>query len=52
MVRRLLERGASVNVRGGFYGSALDAAMSNGYEDIQKLLLQYGHPSPATGGNS
>jgi ankyrin repeat protein len=38
-VKLLLDKGADVNAEGGEYGNALQAALSEGYEQIVKLLL-------------
>lgn len=42
IVRMLLEKGANVNIVGGEHGSALRAALSNGVEEISKLMLRHG----------
>lgn len=38
----LLNNGADINARGGFYGNALQVASSGGYEAVVKLLLDKG----------
>ncbi|KAH8724798.1 fibronectin type 3 and ankyrin repeat domain protein 1, partial [Phaeosphaeriaceae sp. PMI808] len=38
----LLDKGADVNAQGGYYGNALQAASSRGYEPVVKLLLDKG----------
>ncbi len=40
--RRLLEKGADVNAKGGEYGNALCAASSGGYKEIAEMLLERG----------
>lgn len=42
MVSRLLDSGADVNVQGGRYGTALQAASAGGDIDIVRLLLDSG----------
>jgi ankyrin repeat protein len=42
-VRILLEKGADVNAQGGYYGNALQAAITmEGSENIVRLLLEKG----------
>ncbi|KAK4170816.1 hypothetical protein QBC36DRAFT_250670 [Triangularia setosa] len=40
--RNLIEKGANVNVQGGEYGNALQAASLNDHQEIVKLLLDKG----------
>ncbi|KAH6132300.1 hypothetical protein HBI68_255410 [Parastagonospora nodorum] len=42
MVKLLIHHGASINVTGGFYGSALQAACWKGSEQVVETLLQAG----------
>jgi ankyrin repeat protein len=42
IVKFLVEKGADVNVLGGQYGHALQAASSKGHEAIVRLLLEAG----------
>jgi ankyrin repeat protein len=41
-VQRLIEKRADVNAQGGRYGNALQAASSNGNQEIVKLLIEKG----------
>jgi ankyrin repeat protein len=41
-VELLLEKGANINVQGGQYGSALQAALFGGWEGLVKLLIDKG----------
>jgi hypothetical protein len=50
VTRLLLEAGADVNVQGGRYGNALQAASSGGYEQVVKTLLDQGADVNAQGG--
>ncbi|KAK8052651.1 ankyrin, partial [Apiospora saccharicola] len=36
--KELLEKGADVNAQGGYYGNALQAALSIGHEEVAQLL--------------
>jgi ankyrin repeat protein len=47
----LLAAGADVNVTGGYYGTALQAASTQGYKEIVSLLLAAGADVNATGGH-
>ncbi|KAH9876213.1 hypothetical protein J1614_004092, partial [Plenodomus biglobosus] len=47
----LLDRGAEVNVQGGFWGNALQAASYQGHEQIVKMLLDRDAEFNAQGGN-
>ncbi|KAH9225992.1 hypothetical protein K456DRAFT_1731416 [Colletotrichum gloeosporioides 23] len=38
-VQILLNRGADVNAQGGYYGNALQAALSGGHNNIVQMLL-------------
>ncbi|KAJ4286967.1 hypothetical protein N0V90_012847 [Kalmusia sp. IMI 367209] len=49
-VRLLLERGANVHARGGYYGNALQAASVRGHEAIVKQLIQNSANVNAQGG--
>lgn len=48
MARFLLENGANVNIKDGYYGTALQAALVYGHESVYgheemaRLLLKYG----------
>jgi ankyrin repeat protein len=45
MAKLLLDKGTEVNTQGGFYGNALNAASSEGHEQVVKMLLNAGaHP--------
>ena len=46
----LLERGADINVQGGLYGSALQAAVKGGNQEIISLLLERGADVNVQGG--
>ena len=50
VAQELIELGADVNARGGFYDNALQAASAGGYEGIVKLLLEQGADVNARGG--
>lgn len=51
MVALLLpEKGADVNDQGGEYGNALQAASTEGHEQIVRLLLEMGADINAKGG--
>ncbi|KAJ6461206.1 hypothetical protein DFH09DRAFT_1229214 [Mycena vulgaris] len=39
MVQLLIDMGADVNAQGGYLGSALKAASSNGHKQVVQLLL-------------
>ncbi|KAK4220446.1 hypothetical protein QBC38DRAFT_208355, partial [Podospora fimiseda] len=49
-VRDLIGKGADVNVQGGYYGNALQAASLGGHQEIVKLLLDKGADVNAQGG--
>lgn len=42
IVKHLLDRGADVNIQGGHYGNALQAASFRGHKQIVKRLLDRG----------
>lgn len=42
MVRRLLDRGADVNLQTTKHGSPIEAAARGGHEDVVEILLEYG----------
>jgi ankyrin repeat protein len=42
VVTLLLDKGVDVNAQSGWYGNALQAASSKGYEQVVKLLLDKG----------
>jgi ankyrin repeat protein len=46
----LLKHGANVNMKGGVYGYALQAASASGYQHVVRTLLDYGADSKAQGG--
>lgn len=50
VVLGLLEGGANVNARGGYYGNALQAASAGGHGEIVKQLLEGGADANAQGG--
>ncbi|KAH7069938.1 hypothetical protein BKA63DRAFT_569533 [Paraphoma chrysanthemicola] len=50
ITRLLLDNGAEVNVQGGFYGNALQAASDRGYEQIVQILLNNDAKVNAQGG--
>ena len=50
VVALLLEKGASIKTEGGHYGNALQAAASQGHDDVVELLLQWGADVNARGG--
>ncbi|KAF2232143.1 hypothetical protein EV356DRAFT_257150 [Viridothelium virens] len=50
VVALLIEQGEPVNVQGGYYGNALQAAVYKGYIEIVKLLLNKGADINAQGG--
>jgi ankyrin repeat protein len=50
-VEMLLDKGADVNAQGGDYGNALQAASSEGHEQVVKLLLNKGADVNAQGGD-
>ena len=50
IVRLLLEKGADVNLQGGFYGSALQAASFHGHKNFVRLLLEKGAETNMQGG--
>jgi ankyrin repeat protein len=50
VARQLLERGADINARGGYYGNALQAASSKGHCQMVQLLLEKGADINAQGG--
>jgi ankyrin repeat protein len=47
----LLDKGADVNAQGGDYGNALQAALSEGHEQVVKMLLDKGADVNAQGGD-
>jgi ankyrin repeat protein len=49
-VKLLLDKGADVNAKGGYYGNALHAASVSGHEQVVKLLFDEGDDtkSPST----
>jgi ankyrin repeat protein len=49
-VKILLDAGADVNTQGGYYGTALQAASSNGEEMVVKILLDAGADVNTQGG--
>ena len=49
-VSLLIEKGADVNAKGGYYGNALQAALAGGYEAIVALLIEKGADVNAEGG--
>ena len=51
VVQMLLEKGAEVNVQGGFYGNALQAASAGGHETIVQILLKEGADVNVQGGD-
>ena len=46
----LLDRGAEVNARGGYYGNALQVASSKGHNQVVQILLDKGADVNAQGG--
>lgn len=42
MAQLLLSKGADVNARGGYYGSALQWASAKGHEQMVQMFLQHG----------
>ena len=50
MVELLLAKGADVNAQGGRYGTALQAALYRGHEEVVELLLAKGADVNAQGG--
>ena len=42
LVRLLLDKGANVDIQGGKYGNALQAAASEGFVEVVRLLLDKG----------
>ena len=50
LLKQLIETGADVNARGGFYGNALQAASFMGHQKIVHLLLDKGADVNAQGG--
>ncbi|KAK5202665.1 hypothetical protein LTR41_011586 [Exophiala xenobiotica] len=50
VVQILLDHGADVNFKGGFYGNALQAAACNGHEKVVQVLLDHGSGVNAQGG--
>ncbi|KAJ3825707.1 hypothetical protein F5880DRAFT_1610865, partial [Lentinula raphanica] len=50
-VEFLVQQGAEINVQGGHYRTALQAAADNGYKDIVNLLLQQGTEISTQSGN-
>jgi ankyrin repeat protein len=50
VVKMLLDKGADVNVQGGFYGNALQAASYGGHEQVVKMLLDRDADVNAQGG--
>ncbi|CAA9959481.1 Arp Ankyrin repeat protein [Pyrenophora teres f. maculata] len=51
ITRLLLDKGADVNVQGGLYGNALQAASLQGHEQVVKMLLDKGADVNAQGGH-
>ena len=47
----LLEKGADINMQGGFYGNALQAVSQGGYEKLVQMLLEKGADVNTHGGN-
>jgi ankyrin repeat protein len=45
VVKLLLDKGAEVNVQGGVYGNALQAASQGGHKAVVKLLVAWGAKS-------
>ena len=45
-----MDEGANVNMQGGYFGNALQAASAGGYEQVVKLLLRKGANINAKGG--
>ncbi|KAL6171520.1 hypothetical protein ACJQWK_02534 [Exserohilum turcicum] len=50
MVELLLDKGTDINIQGGIYGNALQAASARGHETLVKLLLDKGADVNAQGG--
>ena len=50
IVQLLLAEDADVNLTGGYYGCALQAASANGHDNIVQLLLAKGADVNLTGG--
>ena len=50
VIRLLLDQGADVNIQGGWYGNALQAAVFRGKVDVSQLLLDKGANVHAQGG--
>ncbi|KAF4311286.1 ankyrin repeat-containing domain protein [Botryosphaeria dothidea] len=46
----LLEKNADVNAQGGYYGSALQAALSKGHVQVVQMLLEKNADVNAQGG--
>ena len=42
VLKTLLNKGANVHNESGRYGSALSAALHNGHEEVEQLLLETG----------
>jgi ankyrin repeat protein len=51
VVKMLLNKGSEVNVQGGCYGNALQAASFRGHEAVVKMLLNKGAKVNAQGGD-
>ncbi|KAK3698300.1 hypothetical protein LTR37_017008 [Vermiconidia calcicola] len=51
VVTLLLDKGANVNVQGGYFGNALQAASAGGHVNIAKLLLDHGADMNVQGGH-
>lgn len=51
VVALLLEKGAEVNAKGGYYGNALQAASARGHQEVVALLLEKGAEVNAQGGH-
>jgi ankyrin repeat protein len=51
VVKVLLDRGADVNEKGGYYGPAIYAALFSGHEALARLLLEKGADLNAQGGS-
>ncbi|CAI7621157.1 unnamed protein product, partial [Penicillium viridicatum] len=50
MVQTLLYHGADVNIQGGYFGTALQAASHNGHKKVVQILLDQGADVNASGG--
>ena len=47
----LFDKGADVNVQGGYYGTAFQAASKRGYKEIVDILFDKGADVNIQGGN-